>query len=70
MIIWSIVLLQINFIITASKSMVIFVAVFIGYNQYWQGGFMVLCFLCPGTPEGSTGSGSGFKAFQVMFNIY
>ena len=25
---------------------------------------MVLCFLCPGTHEGSTGSGSGFKAPQ------
>ena len=25
---------------------------------------MVLWFLCPGTPEGSTGSGSGFKASQ------
>ena len=35
-------------------------------NQYWPGG---LCFLwvyplCPGTPEGSIGSGSGFKASQ------
>ena len=39
-----------------------FVAVFLGYNQYWSGGFMVLWFSCPGTPEGSTGSGSGFKA--------
>ena len=27
-------------------------------------GFMVLWFLCPGTPQGSTGSGSGFKASQ------
>ena len=26
--------------------------------------FMVV--LCPGTPEGSTGSGSGFKASQKM----
>ena len=25
---------------------------------------MVLWFLCPGTSEGSTGSGSGFKASQ------
>ena len=25
---------------------------------------MVLWFLCPGTPEGSTRSGSGFKVFQ------
>ena len=25
---------------------------------------MVLWFLCPGTPEGSIGSGSGFKASQ------
>ena len=28
------------------------------------GGFMLLVVLCPGTPEGSTGSGSGFKASQ------
>ena len=41
-----------------------FVAVFLGYNQYWPGGFMGLWFLCPGTPEGSTGSCSGFKASQ------
>ena len=32
--------------------------------QYWVGEFMVLCFLCPGVPEGSTGCGSGFKASQ------
>ena len=25
---------------------------------------MLLWFLCPGTPEGSTGSGSGFKSSQ------
>ena len=36
-------------------------AVFLGYNQYWPGGFVVLC---PGAPEGSTGSGSDFKASQ------
>ena len=42
----------------------IFVAVFLGYNQNWPDGFVVLWFLCPGTPEGSTGSGSGFKASQ------
>ena len=28
--------------------------------QYWPGGFMLFVGLCPGTPEGSTGSGSGF----------
>ena len=32
--------------------------------QYWPGVFMVFVVLCPGTPEGSTGSGSGFKASQ------
>ena len=37
-------------------------AVFLGYNQYWPGGFMGLWFLCPGTPD----SGSGFKASQQM----
>ena len=33
-------------------------------HQYWPGGFMLFVVLCPGTPEGSTGSGSGFKASQ------
>ena len=96
----------------------LFVAVFLGYKQYWPGGFMVLGFyiqehpkaqqavvlilkslrrrgnglksrptdwekpqilfkpcslaitstvrviLCPGAPEGSIGSGSGFKGSQ------
>ena len=32
--------------------------------QYWPGGFVFTVVLCPGTPEGSTGSGSGFKASQ------
>ena len=32
--------------------------------QYWPGGFMLCVVLCPGTPEGPTGSGSGFKASQ------
>ena len=32
--------------------------------QYWPGGFMIFVVLCPGTPEGSPGSGSGFKASQ------
>ena len=32
--------------------------------QYWPGGFMLFVVLSPGTPEGSTGSGSGFKASQ------
>ena len=27
---------------------------------------MIFVVLCPGTPEGSTGSGSGFKASQKM----
>ena len=26
--------------------------------QYWPGGFMLFVALCPGTPGGSTGSGS------------
>ena len=30
--------------------------------QYWPGGFMLFVALYPGTPGGSTGSGSGFKA--------
>ena len=32
--------------------------------QYLPGGFMLFVVLCPGTSEGSTGSGSGFKASQ------
>ena len=32
--------------------------------QYWPGGFMPFVVLCPGTPEGSIGSGSGLKASQ------
>ena len=32
--------------------------------QYWRGGFMFLVVLCPETPDGSTRSGSGFKASQ------
>ena len=32
--------------------------------QYWPVGFVFTVVLCPGTPEGSTGSGSGFKASQ------
>ena len=32
--------------------------------QYWPGGFMLFVVLCQGTPEGSTGRGSGFKASQ------
>ena len=29
--------------------------------QYWPGGFMLFVVLCPGTPEGSTCSGSDFN---------
>ena len=32
--------------------------------QYWPGGFMLFVVLCPGTPGGSMGSGSDFKATQ------
>ena len=32
--------------------------------QYWPRGFMLFVVLCPGTPGGSTGSGSGFKVSQ------
>ena len=34
--------------------------------QYLPGGFMLFVVLCPGTPRGSTGSGSAFKASQKM----
>ena len=33
--------------------------------QYWPGGFVFTVVLCPGTPEGSTGSGYGFVLFFV-----
>ena len=33
--------------------------------QYWPGGFMLFVVLCPGTPRGSTGSGSGLKVYQM-----
>ena len=32
--------------------------------QYCPGGFMLCVVLCPGTPEGSTSSGPGFKPSQ------
>ena len=32
---------------------ILFGAVFLGYNQYRLGGFMVFVVLCPGAPEGS-----------------
>ena len=43
----------------------VFVAVFLSWlYQYRPGGFMLFVVLCPGTPEGSTGGGFGFKASQ------
>ena len=36
--------------------------------QYCPGGLMLFVVLCPGTAEGSTGSGSGFKASQKTGN--
>ena len=47
-------------------SFTLFVAVFLGYTSTGRVGLCPLWFLCPGTPEGSTGSGSGFKASQKM----
>ena len=40
------------------------VAVFLGYNQYWPGGFMVLWSLMSRSTRRLTGSGSDFKASQ------
>ena len=37
---------------------------YVSTQWYWPSGFMVFVVLCPGTPEGSTGSCSGFKASQ------
>ena len=47
------------------KSVHNFVAVFLGYNQNWADEFMVFVVLCPGAPEGSTSSGSVYKASQT-----
>ena len=58
----SIGLLQIKFPTTASKCIVCGRVPWL--YQYWPVGFMIFVVLCPGTPEGSTGSGSGFKASQ------
>ena len=35
------------------KTFVLFVVVFLGFNQYWSGGFMVFVVLSPGAPKGS-----------------
>ena len=44
---------------------ILFVAVHLGYDQYWPGGFiMVLCFFISRSTQRLTGSGSGFKASQ------
>ena len=64
MIFKSIGLLQIKFPITASKCIFVFCGRVPWLYQYWPGGFVFTVVLCPGTPEGSTGSGSGFKASQ------
>ena len=37
---------------------------FLGYDQYRPGGFVLFVVLCPAASEGSTGSGSGFKGSQ------
>ena len=47
-------------------AVLLLVAVFLGYNQNWSSEFLVLC---PGAPEGSTGSGSGFKASQTTHTL-
>ena len=48
----------------------LFVAVFLGYNQYCPGGFMFCVVLYPGAREGSTGSGSGLKASQKTGHVF
>ena len=47
-----------------NASLNIFVAVFLGCTSTGRVGLCFFMDLCPGTPEGSTGSGSGFKASQ------
>ena len=58
---------QINFERQCQESL-LFVAVFLGCIRTGRVGFMVFVVLCQGTPEGSTGSGSGFKASQKTNN--
>ena len=53
-------------IIKRAEDRQFFVAVFLGYNKYWPGGFIVLCSLCPGTPKSSTGCGSDQKMGQWL----
>ena len=38
--------------------------------KYWPGGFMLFVVLCPGTPEGSTGSGSGLNPIFSIFIMF
>ena len=47
-----------------SKIFMFFVAVFLGCTSTDRVGLCFFVVLCPGTPECSTGSGSGFKASQ------
>ena len=46
------------------SSFLLFVAVFLGCTSTGRVGLMLLVAQCPGTIEGSTGSGSGSKASQ------
>ena len=43
-----------DYFTTQSDTMldILCVAVFLGYNQYLPGGFMVFVVLCPGAPKG------------------
>ena len=50
-----------------NRIILLFVAVFLGYNQYWVWVYgFVGFFLCPGASKGSIGSCSDFKASQKM----
>ena len=45
-------------------SFILFVAIPWVVTSTGLGGFMLFVVLCPGTPEGLTGSGPGFKVYQ------
>ena len=52
----------------ATPGYILFVAVFLGCTSTGRVGSCFFVVLCPGNPEGSTGSGSGFKASQKTGN--
>ena len=61
---WCLVMVERLFLAVPRDCLQFVIVVFPDYTHLLF--FMVLAVLCPGTPEGSTGSRSGFKASQKM----